>query len=136
MSSIYSPLVGGEAALASAEQSLLPVDYAATVAQGNSSAGSSTSAGDGVPGLGTAPLGSGTLNTILSGGSPIGDLLNSSGFGGVFGGSNGGVMPGQQSGSTFSRVVSVVLGLILIGGGIIMFRPEIGEAARDAVIAG
>lgn len=135
MSSIYSPLAGGEAALASAEQSLLPVDYASTVAQGNSSAGSSTSAGDEVPGLGTAPLGSGTLNNILSGGTPFGDLLKGSGFGGVFGGSNGEVMPGQ-SGSTFSRVVSVVLGLILIGGGIIMFRPEIGEAARDAVIAG
>ena len=34
-----------------------------------------------------------------------------------------------------SRGVAVILGLLLIGGGIIMFRPEVGDTVRDAATA-
>lgn len=40
---------------------------------------------------------------------------------------------------SISRIVAIVLGLLLIAGGIIMFRPDIGEnitsAAKDAAFA-
>lgn len=76
-------------------------------------------------------------------GSAIGDALGKGGIPGMGEISSAastlfGVATGTPA-LSISRIVAIVLGLLLIAGGIIMFRPEIGEnitsAAKDAAFA-
>lgn len=83
--------------------------------------------GDNSIGTESAPSGLGTISPgsitdvltggAMSGASTAASLLNP--FGGV----------------SISRGVAIVLGLLLIGGGIIMFRPETIEDVRTAATA-
>lgn len=115
MSTIYNPLTGSTSFLS------------------EFSGGGNSIAGE------TAPS---SLSTIAPGfGSPSGFGFPSSGSG-----STGFTNPlsdvnilkwlvGGGSALPVSRIVAIVLGLLLIGGGIIMFRPETVEDVRGAATA-
>ena len=96
----------------------------------------------------------GGLNSIASESAPSSLGVSSGSLGSAIGDAlKSGIIPGMGGfdatpalglglglpGLSISRIVAIVLGLLLIGGGIIMFRPEIGEnitsAAKDAAIA-
>lgn len=120
MSTIYNPLTNnslltefsGAEGAGPAGNGIQPesAPSSLTVAQGGSlgSTFSDALSGGGIPGL-SAPSVSNVLNAfgIGSGSSSIG----------------------------ISRIVAIVLGLLLIGGGIIMFRPETVEDVRSAAVA-
>jgi hypothetical protein len=142
MSTVYNPLVDlgqvNPAASLGTETGASVVEAGSGFASFPSNAFSPATTGEELPGLSTAGLigetappaestglGSGILNEVLSGGSPL-SMLSPLG---------GGSATPFTAGSGVSRVVSIVLGLLLIGGGIIMFRPELGESAARVAAA-
>lgn len=77
---------------------------------------------------------------VSSSGSALSDALTGGvvpGLGGL--GSGGSALASLLGlgvpGVSISRIVAIVLGLLLIGGGIIMFRPETVEDVRSAATA-
>ena len=122
MSTIYNPLVSN---------SLL------TEFSGLEGAGSAANGiqGETVPTALNITPGSASLGSELSDALSGGIIPGMGGIGGApsaLGSMLGLGVPGIPS---ISRIVAIVLGLLLIGGGIIMFRPETVEDVRSAATA-
>jgi len=107
MSTVYNPLASGEALLNSFSTSLSPSP---------------------VPDNGISPESVASSLNIAPGVGSIVNLGNNV-AGAVAGGAVG------LGGLSISRIVALLLGLLLIGGGIIMFRPEIATEAVKAAAA-
>lgn len=120
MSTIYNPLVGSDSFLTEFGGAAEGAATAGNGIQSESAPSSLTLA----PNLGSA------LSDALSGGIIPG-------MGGIGGAPSalGSLLGLGVPGVSISRIVAIVLGLLLVGGGIIMFRPETVEDVRSAATA-
>lgn len=124
MSTIYNPLAGSDSFL---------TEFGGA-AEGAATAGNGIQSESAPSSLTVAPSLGSSLSDALSGGvipgmggisgPSIGNVLSAFGLG------TGGLTP-----FPISRIVALILGLLLIGGGIIMFRPETVEDVRSAATA-
>lgn len=121
MSTIYNPLAGSDSFLS---------EFSGAEGAGTAANGIGSESAPSV--LNVAPSGS-SLSDALSGGIIPGMGISGPSVGnvlGAFGLGTGGMTP-----FPVSRIVAIILGLLLIGGGIIMFRPETVEDVRSAATA-
>lgn len=135
MSTPYNPLAGLDPLAPSIGQnSILPEsapgsELGATILPSSSPV---TALSPSLPGN-ALPASFSSTGGVAGSNNPLTSALDELEGAGLGGSALGASIPGSGSGPglSVSRVVAVVLGLLLIGGGILMFRP-VQEAARTA----